>query len=319
MFNELSLTKVASIEIARDVLSLFTECQTKARQLGFNELRLHEQVVSDIYSIELYKGYRIDSWLSDEVVNTDLKDSFREILTSYPLLNIEEIKDIDVYKQSEFYLTHLNALKEVWGLGAAFIYTTLCTSLATHHDWNNKEIIISHYYISDNYQEVTRDVTIKHFSNTLTLLAHIDWWEQYQAESLKASRELWEKREELFQNIILCEEVENQIGKIGISKTLFQILTRLKELDEYAGNWTAGDFSVSDVNQKTNLRISPESNSTINKFGSLRKFTVPKQGKKIFDLHIKTGDLRFHFYPDNVSKKIYIGYIGKHLRIASQD
>ncbi len=319
MFNELSLCKVTSIEIAREVLNSFVECQSQARQMGFREIRLHERALSTLYEIELHKNYRIDSWLSDNLVNTDLKDFFREIITSSPLLNEQEIKDVDIYNQSAFYKSYEGTLNEVWGLGAAYIYFTLCASIPTHQEWGKPEVIVSHYFIDSDYNELTKDVCIKHFSNSLTLLAHKNWWIEYQADRLKASKELWEKREIFFPNIILCEEVEKQIEKLGVSKTLFQIFDRLRELDEYVKNWTVGSFNTDDLNQNTNLRVSGESVSTINKFGSLRKFTVPSQGKKIFDLHIKTGDLRFHFYPDNEKRTVYVGYIGKHLRISSED
>ena len=99
---------------------------------------------------------------------------------------------------------------------------------------------------------------------------------------------------------------------------LLQIINRLKSLNDYAEHWKTGDFSYEDVNATTDLRISPESNNTIKNYGSLRRFTIPNQGKKLFDLHIKTGNLRFHFYPDNNNRKIYIGYIGKHLRTFSE-
>src|SRR5690606_568945 len=112
-----------------------------------------------------------------------------------------------------------------------------------------------------------------------------------------------------------------QLNKIGISKSLSQIIDRLRELNNYAKGWQSGngDFNYKDAIEKTSLRISPESDSTIRKFGTQRKFSIPDQGKELFDLHIKTGDLRFHFYPDNLNRKVYIGYIGKHLRISSEN
>jgi hypothetical protein len=38
---------------------------------------------------------------------------------------------------------------------------------------------------------------------------------------------------------------------------------------------------------------------------------MPDGRRECFELHIKTGNLRFHFLPEN--GRIYIGYIGKHL------
>jgi hypothetical protein len=52
-------------------------------------------------------------------------------------------------------------------------------------------------------------------------------------------------------------------------------------------------------------------------YGNERIFQMPSGGTEIFELHIKTGDLRFHFYPDNKNFKIFVGYIGPHLNTIS--
>lgn len=71
--------------------------------------------------------------------------------------------------------------------------------------------------------------------------------------------------------------------------------------------------------EKVNLNISPESDSTLKKFGAQRMFSIPGIGKRLFSLHIKMGDgLRNYFFPDNSNRKVYIGYIGPLLRIASE-
>lgn len=130
-------------------------------------------------------------------------------------------------------------------------------------------------------------------------------------------RNLWSRRVLLFPNLILCGEVEEQISKIGDSSFLNQIIERLKSLDEATGIWKneTGDFSYKSVNRDFPLRISPESNKTMSKFGNERLFSLPNGKREYFILHIKTGELRFHFYADNIGRNIYVGYIGPHLSI----
>lgn len=319
MFNELSLSKVSSREILYDILENFIRAVIRAKEIGFTEIRLHERSLPNLYQINISQDYNIDLWLNDGRVNSDLRNNFRTILTSTPLIKESEISEIDIFSRSEFHKILDSVKYQVWGLGAAFIYSTLSVSLATNDEWDKNEIAFSHFYLDENVEEKIEEVVVKHFSSTETLNTHIDWYVKYQLECLRKSKEVWERRIEFFPNLELCEEVEHQLDKIGISKMLFQIVDRLKTLNNYVKDWEKGDFDYANVNQTTNLRISPESESTIRKFGSIRKFIVPDQGKKLFDLHIKTGDLRFHFYPDNILKKVYIGYIGKHLRIASED
>lgn len=319
MFNELSLGKVNSREIVCDILENFIKSIIRAKEIGFMEIRLHEKSLPNLYQIDISQDYNIDLWLNDGRVNSDLRNNFRTILTLTPLIKESETSELDIYSSSEFHKILDNVKYQVWGLGAAFIYNTLSVSLVTNDEWKKNEIIISHFYLDENVAEKIEDVLVKHFSSIETLNGHIDWYEKYQLVCLRKSKEVWERRTEFFPNIELCQEVEQQLDKIGISKILFQIIDRLKTLNEHVKDWKNGDFDYENLNQTTNLRISPESHSTIRKFGSIRKFTVPGQGKKVFDLHIKTGDLRFHFYPDNDAKKVYIGYIGKHLRTASED
>lgn len=132
-------------------------------------------------------------------------------------------------------------------------------------------------------------------------------------------RNLWEKRGDLFPNLILCGEVENQIAKTGNSPILHQIIDRLTTLNDVAKEWKkrGNDFNYKLANRSSSLRISPESEQTMKKYGNERVFSLPDGGRKTFELHIKTGNLRFHFYPDNNTKIIYVGYIGPHLSTIS--
>jgi hypothetical protein len=129
---------------------------------------------------------------------------------------------------------------------------------------------------------------------------------------------LWERKEKLFSRLILCSNVKNNLGKIGSGSSYFtQIVSRLVALDRFAvKEWTMGKFSYRKANELSSLRISLESESTMSqkKYRDLRLFKTPDGTIECFELHIKTGDLRFHFFPDN--GKIFVGYIGKHLPTA---
>jgi hypothetical protein len=63
------------------------------------------------------------------------------------------------------------------------------------------------------------------------------------------------------------------------------------------------------------LDVSGESETVRNnpEMRSKREFYLPNAEKKFFENHIKLNGIRIHFYPNTNNKKIYIGYIGKHL------
>jgi len=126
-------------------------------------------------------------------------------------------------------------------------------------------------------------------------------------------RDFWERRHALFPNLVLCGDVETQISRIGDSGLFNQIVEKLRELNNAVKKWDAGNFNYKAINREYPLRISPESSLTMDRYGNERLFSLPDGRRECFELHIKTGDLRFHFYPDNENKTVYIGYIGPHL------
>jgi hypothetical protein len=128
-------------------------------------------------------------------------------------------------------------------------------------------------------------------------------------------KDFWGKREKLFPSLTLCGEVEGQIFNLGTSSEFSQIVSKLREFDRAVKGWTNGKFNYQEINRNFSLNMSPESDTTMRKFKGERMFSLPSGEIVCFELHIKTGNLRFHFYPDNGARKVYVGYIGPHLRI----
>jgi hypothetical protein len=292
----------------------FVKAASHAATHGFTEIRMYEGAIQSFYQIPLWDGYNIDNWLGDHDIDDDLKDKFKIIVGTFPLFKGEEIVASEEFERSEFRYYYEGSDEQVFGLGAAHIYTTLAISLNSHACWQNTSLPLKHYFVKHDETDDTVDIQTRHFHDLTTFDTHLEWWQKLSVANLETSKELWEKRKDFFPHLEFSPEVEAQIKKLGFSKFLYQVIDRLKSLDQYANIWKEGNFEVSAVNESTNLNISTESDQTINRFGTLRKFTILGKGKEIFHLHIKTGDLRFHFLADQATHKIHIGYIGKHLR-----
>ncbi|PTQ93951.1 hypothetical protein C8P68_1078 [Mucilaginibacter yixingensis] len=314
MLNELSLSTQGNRREAENSLETFIAAATNAGSHGFTQLRLHEGAIQTLYQIPLAENFNIDHWLKDGNVNSDYKDKFRLLLSSFPLFGDEELEAATELNNSEFKHQLDTDESIAYGLGAAYLFDTLAISLITHNCWKKSFIDLSHYYITASGNDQTTSVKVKHFYDEKSFDEHLDWWKEQQVDSLNKANELWDKRDELFKNLIFSPEVQVSLKRIGFSKFFYQIIDRLKALDSFAANWKQGAFETKEVNETTNLRISTESDLTLRSYGTLRKFTVEGKGKKVFDHHIKTGELRFHFYPDNSNHKIYVGYIGPHLK-----
>lgn len=126
---------------------------------------------------------------------------------------------------------------------------------------------------------------------------------------------LWKHRRLIFKNIILCECVEAEINVIGGGAVFQGIVDRLKLLDDYAKSWNSGNFDISVL--KTYVKASDEHKETmkIPKLAQMRVFKISDDlGYRTCTYHIKFRDKRFHFYPDNNTKTIYVAYIGNHLK-----
>jgi hypothetical protein len=127
----------------------------------------------------------------------------------------------------------------------------------------------------------------------------------------------WKRRKILFPSLNLCGEVEDQVKMMGMSRHFSQLIEKLAIFNSAVKLWKDGSFNYKETNREFALNISPESRQTMSKYGNERLFSLPNGDRKYFELHIKTGDLRFHFYPDTNTHQVFIGYIGPHLTIAS--
>jgi hypothetical protein len=319
MFNELSVSAVNSREEVCQVMETFINTHIKAKEAGLEDLRIHENSLPNIYQLNLSEDYSIDTWLNDKRVDTDLQDKFLLISTTSPLVKTDDIEKNDENSRSEFFKTLDNSTFQVWGLGASYIYDTISFSLATHKEWEKTQVEIIHYYLDENVQDQSSERIVRHFSTTETLKEHLEWYQAYELENLKKVVEIWDKRNELFPNLVFNGDTEKQLKNIGDPKTLAKVYNSLRRLNDYVANWKKGGFNCEDASIKTKIKMSPESASTNQKFGSQRTFTIPGLGKKLFDLHIKLGEIRIHFYPVEATNKIHIGYIGKHLRVVSEN
>lgn len=122
----------------------------------------------------------------------------------------------------------------------------------------------------------------------------------------------------LFKRVVVTEDACTMVRPYG--KQIKQVFEQLHILDDYVQTaWNKGDFNMGDIVANTSLDISDESDTVKRnpQYNQERYFKIPGIGSKFCFLHIKTGNLRFHIYPDNTNKKIYVPYIGPHRSIPS--
>ena len=131
---------------------------------------------------------------------------------------------------------------------------------------------------------------------------------------LKASvsiQSFWDNRNELFPSLIILDRVWDQIKHLSLADPRFNLIfTKLKTLNEFTKNWKTGAFDIHSLG----LDNSPDTQQRINATLALRTFSCGSFGDKVFSLHVKWyyggQPFRLYYYPNEPSKKVYIGYIG---------
>lgn len=127
--------------------------------------------------------------------------------------------------------------------------------------------------------------------------------------------DLWKRREELFPNLLFGDAVERHL--LGIGADLFKsAIVRLVELDKAAANWDTATNPCPPYLSK----ITGESATTMQKYGGERVFRSSFGANEVFEKHarLQSGG-RIHLREIVEQQKIEIGYVGKHLRIVSEN
>lgn len=318
VFNELSAPFENRFK-ANDGIKFFIETCIAASRKGLTNVRLQKNIGDNLFNLELAPGYFLHNWLHTGIDDV-LKDRFREIITSSPLITDDEPIEKEKNELASFLISvDGRNPRSAEGLGAAFLLETVAVSFLSHPSWDHHEIKgITHYYIKEDGSDAEDSVTVLHASRTSHMEIHELWLEKKRKESLNASVELWERRKEFFPHLILCENIEVQLKRsFGICSRYFnQLVDHLKKLDAFAKEWTSGGFNKK-VLKKYGLKVSGESTGTMARYGYERRFRLPSGRREFFEMHIKTGLLRFHFFPDEKEHLVYVGYIGPHLPVIS--
>ncbi|MCY4139827.1 MAG: hypothetical protein OXF56_16385, partial [Rhodobacteraceae bacterium] len=123
-------------------------------------------------------------------------------------------------------------------------------------------------------------------------------------------RELWERRAELFPNLLFGSDVRSNF--MTSASLLGTIVGKLSALDRTAKDWRVRGGGM----PEWRTLVSPESNTKMKnkKFQSSRTFRSHNGEQEIFEWHARFGDSgRIHLRFDTEEREIEIGYIGSHL------
>jgi hypothetical protein len=319
IFNHHSLP-FQSDSTADDYIPEFLKICIKSKNIGFSTILLDDSIDSNWFRLELSSGYYWQDWYnkhSDEI-NKDLCRAFRSIKTNQPLFSIDDIKnDVDLFEVEYHGSTCYEALR------AACWNDSPITSFPTSPIWKESPLQVSVSTLEQNGVIKKKSDEIINFYSLTVFEALESELLSERNDLLKRATDLFNQWDELFPDIKHCGKVQEQLLHWSAKTTLLsQVIDSLTMLNSFSEKWKEGKvIKYSHENLKAtgmNHQVSGESESVRNN-SSLRKereFWLPNGVKAYFENHVKLiNGYRIHFYPDSETKTIFVGYIGKHLKL----
>ncbi len=299
VFNELSIEIPAKdISTAQKWMSEFINTILAIKPPPGSKRKLRTK--SDFNYLLLAPQYTVAQWRNDPNLDLERRRFLRTLQDKNdpPLPDIAD-PGIEVVYQA----------KQSIGLCYAFVFNSLAISFQSSSQWDSSLIEIEVTAIDDDEELVPKIENVIHASCKTHIQEHDQWISDHIKIKVYDGSDLWNQKEELFPSLEFCGNVSRQLQNLGNGEPILkQIIKRLLELEDYCKNWQFGSFDSSKIATK----ITPESDSRKKELEKKLTFQCPDGSTHLFSYHARMtpGAWRLHFYPEEKSQKIIIGYIG---------
>lgn len=319
IFNHHSLPFAAASDADRAIPDFLKICIT-SQNMGFTTIIVDETVDPDWFRLELAKDYFWQDWhgKNQQGENKDIIRAFRNLATRQPFFSIKDIEeDVDLFEVSLNDDTSFSALR------AAAWHEAPLASFPSRVPWLNSPLQVTVETLDEAGDVCSKLFDILNFYSFESFENELDALREQRHALITSGKELFEKQDQFFQNLTFCGTAPQQLIKWSGSKTILeQVKESLSFLDTFCEKWADGTYEeyrhefLRDIG--LNHRVSGES-ETVTKKPDLKKqrmFWLPEGREEFFENHIKLSNgYRIHFFPDNRSKRFYVGHIGPHLKL----
>ncbi|MCK4492897.1 MAG: hypothetical protein KAU26_02500, partial [Methylococcales bacterium] len=301
VFNELSLPFSTDENIVEKFIDLFKLLE-EIKKKGLGTLRFSE----DFKNYKILEGVYFKQFVGQQK-DRDFQRKIRSflansiVLIESPLIKNKESEEQNIINGNEYFY---NGKPTIDGLACCDVWNTLAVSFNSSSKWDNSQIRLEKNNISDGGNIISQPIYILHCSKIEHLITHQNFFDELQAEiKLRITQEnFWIEKNNFFPNIIVfCPEVELQINKLD-KKVFQQAISILRKVETQRK--LIKDYNYS--GESETVRNTPD-------LRKIREFTV-KDEKVFFENHIKSLPNAYRIYFLEEQGKIYIGYIGKHLK-----
>lgn len=290
------------------------------RRYAFQLILLDGTLDPSWHNIELAPGYYWRDWLAkDSRSDQENRRAFLSLATRSPLMLDGAGLECEVRLPGQ--QTNLTALQ------AAIVHQTYLLSLPSRLPWSQADIEVWTTTLTEGGL-VHDQQQLPNICGHESLAHHASGLTDLKRQGITSGLELWEHRKNVFPHLVfLSEPVGKQLRRGNYRPDIWRkVRHALEALNRFADAWQADQQLVYQsarlADYGMSCEVSGESVSTLQnaKTRSAREFrlsTSEGEGKKVcFSEHAKLPQgMRLHFYPDAVSRQLYIGYLGPHLPV----
>lgn len=310
--NELSLRGSRNEFEANAHIQTLVETYVEARKAGFQRIKTDQEFLGR----EIAASYSFANWLERGPVDGETKSLMKAALSSTPF--IEEMIDGE-----EGLLEYSYQGSRCYGLGAADLFRSFSLSLSGIAAWQQDWLPVQCETVEENEQgeleSVNIDARVPNIHNVSSLGSLESEIIQRKKSSVVSGKSFWLQKSAMTPHLEYLDSAKRYIWTMSGNETLLpHIVQLLLDLNHYVGTWRNAPIPFRESDIQSVYRFSGESKETLDRFSSVRTFSLPENGgERVFELHGKIRyrktHWRVHFFPSDDRQKVYIGYIGPHL------
>jgi hypothetical protein len=292
-----------------------------AQNNGIPTLRVHEAVDPSLFRVLLSHEYYWQDWYcanNTDEKRKDLARAFRSVATKTPFFDHRDLDD----GCRSLYDVSLEGNKGYSAVVAAFWHKAPLVGFATREPWDTSPLRVSVDSINAETGDLeTYEEDILNFFEYDAFVSKIAELRSKRNNMILSGKQVALDFERDYPLLVLCEKARRQLEQwTAPENVLNQVLETLSQLNAFVQQWKDGRYPSckADHLRESGLsfNVSSESDPVKDspKLRKMREFWLPSGKKEYFFDHVKlTLGYRLHFLPDD-SQKIYVGYIGPHLR-----
>ena len=217
----------------------------------------------------------------------------------------------------EIEFSHNDQTCAMCGIGFTYLRDALAVSLPSDPCWQVDSILLKVISLSTISNSIPEEVVeIIHASLSRHIITHESWIRNRLRSDIRDGEDLWDRRASLFPSLIFCDKVMETVNNRLHGDMLKSVQNRLFDLQIHCTESTSDDFNTESL--RGNPR--PESKATLDQHPDERTFLCPDGVRRIFSWHVSLTPYawRLYFLPQPKTRTMIIGYVGPHLRTASE-